>query len=712
MFEKLGFKTKLLLGYAVILSLMLIITLVVFFSVKSLVKNFGWVDHTHKVLQKALHLEAAAVNMETGMRGYLLAGKQDFLAPYDQGKNSFNTILASLQETVADNEAQVQLLAEISTTIGDWQVSVTEPVIELRRTIGNAKTMNDMSDVVKEAKGKQYFDKFRGQLNTFIKRERTLMQKRQEKAKTSEDITELKQLNGWVEHTYKVIAQAQAIVASAVDMETGMRGFLLAGQDEFLDPYNTGKIQFYKLIEELSNTVSDNPAQVMLLGQTKKTIDDWISIVVEQQIALRREIGDSKTMDDMADVVAEARGKVYFDKFRGQIKTFMGRESGLMNIRNESLSSIEAVVINTSIFGTLFGIIVGIVIALLLTRYVMRLLGGEPAYIAEIANQVAAGDLDIELTSDGPSVGIYAAMEKMMKALKQKTKLAERIAAGELDLEVNLASDKDALGLALQKMVINLNDVLGMTKSSSVEISQGSESVSVTSSSLSAGAKVQAESLVNISASLNQLTHQINDNAESAKMANQLASEAQQESKAGSDKMNEMVTAMSEISEANQNISAFITTIDEIAAQTNLLALNAAIEAARAGEQGRGFAVVAEEVRNLAARSTIAAEETSKLINGSVEKTNLGSAIASETAESLQKIFSSVSRTSELVSQMANASSEQAIGAETINQGVAEIDSVTQQNNETAQESAVAAEQLSTQAEQLRVMLDRFKLKA
>ncbi|PKH09284.1 methyl-accepting chemotaxis protein [Moritella sp. Urea-trap-13] len=514
----------------------------------------------------------------------------------------------------------------------------------------------------------------------------------------------------WVNHTHEVLAKASKIEAAAVDMETGMRGFLLAGKEQFLDPYKQGKAQFNQLSDELADAVADNPAQVALLTESKRTIDNWINIIAEKQIVLRRQVGNEKTMDDVATLVGQAKGKQYFDKFRQQIATFKATESNLMAKRMVSLAQTESTVINIAVLGTLLAVIIGCLIAVWLTRHIMNLLGGEPTYIAEIAKKVAAGDLSIKLHSTGKDRGIYAEMKNMIANLQDKATLAQAIAAGGLDNKVILASDQDSVGLALQAMTNNLNEVLGQTQLTSIEISQGSYSVSETSASLSEGASIQASSLENISASLNQLSTQISVNAQNANQAQELAMLAQSSAEQGIEKMETMIAAMSEISHASESIAEFINTIDDIAAQTNLLALNAAIEAARAGEQGRGFAVVADEVRNLAARSTTAAEETSKLIASSVDKTKNGSLIASETAQSLKSIFESVSQTAALVDQIANASNEQAIGAEEINKGVSEVDGVTQQNNSAAQESAAAAEQLSQQAELLKSMLSRFKL--
>ena len=156
MFGNLRFRTQLFTGNGLILGLMVVIAVVVYSSVNSLLQNFKWVEHTHGVLAEATAIEASAVDMETGMRGFLLAGKEDFLDPYKGGDKKFQEMLDKLAKTVDDNPAQVQLLKETKDNIDQWKANVTEPTIDLRRQIGDAKTMNDMARLVQQAKGKKY----------------------------------------------------------------------------------------------------------------------------------------------------------------------------------------------------------------------------------------------------------------------------------------------------------------------------------------------------------------------------------------------------------------------------------------------------------------------------------------------------------------------------------------------------------------------------
>ena len=287
----------------------------------------------------------------------------------------------------------------------------------------------------------------------------------------------------------------------------------------------------------------------------------------------------------------------------------------------------------------------------------------------------------------------------------------QKLANGNLNLHILPRDSRDETRGALNKLEADLNKVMGAIQTAGQQISSGSVNVSDFSQSLSQGATESAASLEEISSSLDEMSGQTKLNAENAHQVNLLSSEAKQATEEGKAKMEQMVSAMADISEAGQNINKIIKVIDEIAFQTNLLALNAAVEAARAGQHGKGFAVVAEEVRNLAARSAKAASETAELIEGSVQKTKNGAEIASQTAESLEDIFGGVSKVSDLAEEIAAASNEQAEGIAQINEGLGQIDQVIQQSTATAEEGAAAAEELSSQAAELLNMLKRFQLK-
>ena len=227
---------------------------------------------------------------------------------------------------------------------------------------------------------------------------------------------------------------------------------------------------------------------------------------------------------------------------------------------------------------------------------------------------------------------------------------------------------------------------------------------------LSARTESQASSLEETSASMEQLTSTVKQNADNAIEANRLVGSASAIATQGGQVVSQVVHTMAAINASAARIVDIISVIDGIAFQTNILALNAAVEAARAGEQGRGFAVVASEVRNLAQRSAAAAKEIKELINASVASIKDGSALVAQAGATMDKVVESVSHVTEIMAAISDASKEQSMGIGHVGQAIIDMDSVTQQNAALVEQAAAAAGSMQEQAANLAQLVARFRL--
>ena len=320
----------------------------------------------------------------------------------------------------------------------------------------------------------------------------------------------------------------------------------------------------------------------------------------------------------------------------------------------------------------LFAVIAGIAAAWVITRKLIRQLGGEPDYTAKIASSIAHGDLSISIDTTNASKG--------------------------------------SLLMEVREMRNSLKDIVGQVRLGTETIGTASREIAAGNIDLSSRTEMQASSLEKTASAMEEQTSTVKQNADNAREANQLAATASDVARKGGDVVAQVVDTMGSINTSANKIVDIIGVIDGIAFQTNILALNAAVEAARAGEQGRGFAVVASEVRNLAQRSAAAAKEIKTLIGDSVEKVERGSKLVGQAGVTMDEVVASVKRVTDIMSEISNASQEQSRGIEQVNLSIIEMDSMTQQNAALVEEAAAAAQSLQDQASELQHVVSVFKL--
>ncbi|MBY0238758.1 MAG: MCP four helix bundle domain-containing protein [Burkholderiaceae bacterium] len=317
-------------------------------------------------------------------------------------------------------------------------------------------------------------------------------------------------------------------------------------------------------------------------------------------------------------------------------------------------------------------IAVGSLAAWYISRGLLRQLGGQPDYAAEIVRSIADGNLAVRIDT--------------------------------------AANDNVSLLFAMKGMRDSLTAIVSQVRAGTVTIGNVSSEIAAGNMNLSDRTETQTGTLEQTASSMEELTSTVRQNADNARQANQLAVSASEVAVKGGAVVAQVVDTMAAINDSSKKIVDIIGVIDGIAFQTNILALNAAVEAARAGEQGRGFAVVAAEVRNLAQRSAAAAQEIKTLIGNSVERVDAGAKLVNEAGSTMQDIVSSVKRVTDIMAEISLASQEQTAGIEQVNVAIGQMDAVTQQNAVLVEQATAASSSLSEEAEALARVVSVFTL--
>ncbi|MEA5093619.1 MAG: methyl-accepting chemotaxis protein [Sedimentibacter saalensis] len=471
---------------------------------------------------------------------------------------------------------------------------------------------------------------------------------------------------------------------------------------QYEEKMNSKNIEINNYFDLYSGLIS-NDTDRALLESIKSKWNEYLKIN-EEIVSLSNNL-----MTDEAVALSKGNSRVIYDEVSDmlfELAEFNQQNADLENQNADKLYSFTSTIL---IIVVIISIIISIVLSLAITKGIVNPINN----LVEVSDELAIGNVNVNVsTNSNDEIGrLMKAFERMIENIRSQALTAQSIAEGDLTINVEARSDKDILGIKLAEMVANNNAILSNISVASEEVAAGASQISESSIMLSQGATEQASSIEELTASLEEISAQTSLSAKNANKANEFAEKAKFTAENGNQQMKEMLNAMNEINSSSTNISKIIKVIDDIAFQTNILALNAAVEAARAGQHGKGFAVVAEEVRNLAARSASAAKETTEMIENSIKKSQVGTNIAQNTAKALNEIVEEVDKVANLVNDIATSSNEQAAGLEQINIGVMQVSQVVQANSATSEEGAAASEELTSQAQMLKEMVGKYKLK-
>ncbi|MFT4926070.1 MAG: methyl-accepting chemotaxis protein [Phenylobacterium sp.] len=483
-----------------------------------------------------------------------------------------------------------------------------------------------------------------------------------------------------VEHTYEVIDDAKGLITAMVDQETGLRGFVVSGQEDYLEPYISGQKKFTQLMQAVKQLTSDNATQLQRFNDVATDAASWLSYA-GNMIHMRKNSSEEEVKREFG----KKQGKRYMDGLRLKVTTIVSEEQKLMKIRKDATADASALAM-VVIFG-------GGLLAMLISG-----LSG-----VFISNSIS-------------------------RPIQSAVGVAKNLSEGNLTVQIEQAAiTKNEVGMlfgALQTTASSLKDIIGNMSQASTGLSETSKHLSKVTANASEGAREQLQMTDQVAVAMNQMAATVEEIAHSAASAADFAYEASNEAKTGGQVIQRTIASINQLEEVITNTSSSLTelaleadniggildVIRGIADQTNLLALNAAIEAARAGEQGRGFAVVADEVRNLAGRTQESTSQIHKLIERLQKGTRhavtamdqsrvfVESSMteAANSGEALDRITLTVGKINDMNTQIASASEEQSTTAEQINQNVRVVNQISQQGADNA-ETAVKSTQALTQ---------------